>query len=155
MQTTHPPVTANGPSRLKAPFNNLSVETHLWNYPADLDQLHPDWQAMPYHSVLAVLPEGSTFYIPIEHLAWLAAQKIALPAISPSSHLAEQIVPVVQQDPTVLIDFAHKMPWSEISRLVVQPCWRSPVHITGPRLWPHAKLSLDSFRQASVKGRLL
>lgn len=95
-----------------------------------------------YRSVLALLPEGSSFYLPADRLAWYAAHKVAHPAVGARAHFSEQILPLVREVPTALIEFARSLSWAEASELAEQPLWRSPVGLLRPETWAAAMLSL-------------
>lgn len=96
--------------------------------------------------MLAVLPDKSSFYLPGEALAWYAAGKVVCADLSVRTHLARQIVPLVAELPTALIEIAKQMTWQEVRQLAAQPFWRSPAALNGHRLWAQAELSLNAFR---------
>ena len=127
-----------------------ALQGYTLNLPADPDigpeltfqQIGARWPDIPFRSVLAELPDGSRFYLPGESLSWQAARRIALPLISLTAHLTEQIIPLIQLDPKALLEFARGLSWPAAQKLAKQALWRTSVELIGAPDWLHARLSL-------------
>lgn len=106
---------------------------------------NPAWQALPYRSVLVQFPDGSLFYLRAEALAQEAAKQVALPGISTDTHLQRQIIPLITETPTVLLDIARRLSWAAMLDMACRPFWRTPAVMLAPRV-KQAHLSLQTLR---------
>lgn len=93
-------------------------------------------------TILVQLPDNSTFYLAVDRILLRAAEVVAIPGVSPKTHLAEQILPAVSEYPHLVLNIAKELPWQVILPLAARPYWRSPIQVSGQYLWPRATLSL-------------
>lgn len=101
-----------------------------------------------FGTILAQLPDNSTFYLSVDKVLLRAAELVTIPGVSPAYHLTEQILPAVQAQPGLVLNIAQELTWSDVLQLASRPFWRTPIQVTGEILWQKAKLSLMPSRGA-------
>lgn len=113
----------------------------------------PCWKALRYPALHVTFPEGSTFELPAAPILWQAAVKVAIPGMSPATHLREQLLPLLAQNPAFLIEFARGLSWSAVRPYVAHAHWLTPADIHGATRWQRAGLILSTYQPRSGRRR--
>lgn len=111
------------------PDNEEEVPLSVWE--------SASWAAMPYKRILIQLPDQTTLFVDSQEVAEFAAQLLSCSrgGVSPESHLIEQVIPAILEEPMRLIALTQKLPFEVLRSLAERPCWRTPA-ILAERWWP-------------------
>ena len=85
----------------------------------------PAWTNLPYRSVEVFLPRGSSFTLCGPDLAYQAARRLQLPGVALLTHVEEQVLPMLNHSPEMLLDIARRLPWEDVRAMARGAFWHS------------------------------